>query len=183
MSRTDRLPNACELTKRLRAEQFAGRLTADQVRERLKADAERPIDLDMLIVFCDAYEERLCAYSDLLQTVVEIATDQREPDVWQRREIEVDEHANRMMSKLPLWKERIGTVFDFLTELRAGSVERPVALHGASPGRIGNGPSSAELEGLQADWSSKPHRSLLPLRNEGGCAVLRSAQTSSTNAQ
>lgn len=105
-----------------------GRITIDQMRAHLKADAERPIDLDMLDAFCDAYERRVCAYGAMLQTIIDLAADPREPDVRRRRESEVDEHVARMMDKLPLWQEQIRTVFAFLTELRASAGQGPVRL-------------------------------------------------------
>ena len=103
-----------------------GRITQDQFREALKADAERPIDAAMLDAFCDAYAERLLAYSRMLQTVIAIATDQREPDAWRRREPEVDRHVEAMKAKLPLWNEQVATVFAFLTELQAERKGEPV---------------------------------------------------------
>lgn len=105
---------------------FQGRVTQAQFREVLKADAERPIDAAMLDVFCDAYAERLLAYSRMLQTVVAIATDQREPDASRRREAEVDRPVEAMKAKLPLWKEQVATVFTFLAELQAERKGEPV---------------------------------------------------------
>jgi len=103
-----------------------GRITEDQFRKMLKADAERPIDVEMLDAFRDAYEERLAAYSRMLQAVIAIATDQRDPDAWRRREAEVDEHVAAMEAKLPLWKEQLATVFSFLAELQAERKGEPV---------------------------------------------------------
>jgi hypothetical protein len=108
------------------ADFMQGRITEDQFREMLKADAERPIDVAMLDAFRDAYEERLLAYSRMLQTVIAIATDQREPDAWRRREAEVDRHVEAMKAKLPLWKEQLATVFGFLAELQAERKGEPV---------------------------------------------------------
>ncbi|MBI5865873.1 MAG: hypothetical protein HZB38_15500 [Planctomycetes bacterium] len=121
-------PNADELLRQLEDDLSEGRISAEQMRERLKADAERPIDPHMLRSFCDAYEQRVTAFSAMLQTIVDIATDQRDPDAWRRRETEVDEHVQRMMGELPLWKEQVCTVFEFLTELRASSGHGPVRL-------------------------------------------------------
>ncbi len=112
--------------EQLEADLAEGRITLDQLRERLKADAERPIDMDMLRDFCDAYERRVCAYSSLLRSIVEIATDQRDSDARGRRETEVDAHVTRMTAKLPLWQEQVRTVLEFLTELRADSAQGPV---------------------------------------------------------
>jgi len=103
-----------------------GRITEDQLRETLKADAERPIDATMLDAFCGAYEERLLAYSRMLQEIIAIATDQREPDAWRRREADVDRQVEAMKAKLPLWKEQMATVFSFLAELQAERKGEPV---------------------------------------------------------
>jgi len=45
-------------------------ITEEELRDRLKADAERPIDLEMLTVFTDAYQERLTHYSRVLQEAI-----------------------------------------------------------------------------------------------------------------
>jgi len=82
----------------------------------------------MLRAFCDAHEHRVLAYSDVLRTIIEIATDQRVPDPWRRREGAVDEHVSRMRGPLPLWNEHLCIVAEFLTELRAGSGQGPVRL-------------------------------------------------------
>ena len=103
-----------------------GRITHDQLAEAMKADAERSIDVAMLDAFCSDYEERLLAYSRMLQTVIAIATDQREPGAWRRREAEVDRHAEAMKARLPLWKEQVATVFTFLAELQAERKGEPV---------------------------------------------------------
>ena len=105
---------------------FAGRITEDELRSALKADAERPIDAAMLDAFSRAYEGRLQAYGRMLQTVIAIATDEREPDAWRRREPEVDRHVEAMKAKLPLWNEQVATVFSFLAELRAERSGEPV---------------------------------------------------------
>ena len=105
---------------------FQGRITQDQFREALKADAERLIDAAMVDAFCDAYAERLLTYSRMLQEIIAIATDQREPDAWRRREAEVDRHVEVMKAKLPLWKEQVATVFTFLAELQAERKGEPV---------------------------------------------------------
>lgn len=108
------------------ADFFQGRITQEQLREMLKADAERPIDAAMLDAFCGAYKERLLAYSRMLQTVIAIATDQREPDAWRRREAEVDRHVEAMKAKVPLWNEQVATVLAFLAELQAERKGEPV---------------------------------------------------------
>lgn len=103
-----------------------GRITEDQFREMLKADAERPIDMVMLDAFCGAYEERLLAYSRMLGAVIAVATDRSRPDAWRRGEADVDEHVEAMEAKLSLWKEQLVTVFGFLAELQAERKGEPV---------------------------------------------------------
>jgi len=125
-------PNADELMRQLSTDLAEGRITLEQMRERLKADAERPIDVDMVRTFCDGYEQGLLAYSAMRQTIIGIATDQRDPDAWRRRETEVDAHVDHMTAKLPLWKEQVQKVGEFLVELRASSGQGPVRLNDES---------------------------------------------------
>jgi len=108
------------------ADFLQGRVNAEQLREVLKADAERPLDIEMLDAFHEAFEKRLMAYSRMLQAVIAIVTDQREPDAWRRREAEVDSHVEEMQKKLPLWKEQVGTIFAFMAELQAERKGEPV---------------------------------------------------------
>ena len=112
--------------ERVNVDFLQGRITQDQFREAWKADAGRLIDIEMLNAFCNAYEDRLQSYGRMLQAVVAIATDQREPDAWRRREAEADRHVEEMEAKLPLWGEQVGTVFTFLTELQADRNGEPV---------------------------------------------------------
>jgi len=108
------------------AEFFQGRITEEQFAEMLRAEAERPLDAAMLAAFCDAYEQRLSAYSRMLQAVIALATDQSRPDTWRRHEAEVDRHVAAMEAKLPLWREQIAAVFSFLAELQAEHKGEPV---------------------------------------------------------
>jgi len=90
------------------------------------AAAEQPVDIDMLDEFCDACEERVRACSRMLQTIIETATDQREPDAWRRREAEVGRHVEEMRKELPLRREQLEKVFLFLAELQARRSGDPV---------------------------------------------------------
>jgi len=92
----------------------------------LKADAERPIDAEMLTAFCDAYEERVQAYSRMLKAVVSIATDQLDSYARQEREPEVDRHVKAMKAKFCLWKEQVVTVSKYLVDLRSARSLEPV---------------------------------------------------------
>lgn len=116
-----------ELLDQLEAELAAGRITHEQMRQHVKADAERPIDLGMLRAFCDAWEQKVVAYGAMLRTIAEIATDRRRPDPW-RQEARVDPHVERMTGRIPLWNEQVRTVMEFLIELRARSNQGPVRL-------------------------------------------------------
>jgi len=88
--------------------------------------SERPLDIAMLDEFCDACDAQLRAYGRMIQTIIEIATDQREPDAWRRHEREVDCHVDEMQAALPLKRVEVKAVFTFLAELRAGSSGEPV---------------------------------------------------------
>jgi len=102
------------------------RITQEQLAMVLKADAERPLDIEMLDAFHEAFEKRLMAYSRMLQAVIAIVTDQREHEAWRRREAEVDSHVEEMQKKLPLWKEQVGTIIAFLAEIQAERKGEPV---------------------------------------------------------
>lgn len=132
MSESNRHPNANELLHALSAELEAGQITLDEMRARLKADAERPVDHDMLREFCDAYEQRVQVCSGMLQTIVEIASDCRNPETWRERESEVDRCVARMTEKMPLWTEQVRAVSEFLAELRAESGQGPVQVGNVS---------------------------------------------------
>jgi hypothetical protein len=83
-------------------------------------------DEERIHIFFDSYEKRIQSYSRMLQTVVEIATDERAPNCWRKREPEVDGHVEAMREKMHLWKEEIETAFEFLTELRTERSTEPV---------------------------------------------------------
>ncbi len=114
-----------------------GQITETELRARLKADAERPIDLEMLTSFCNAYEENLAHYSGVLQNAVLKPSDTG-TSVWRVNEKEIDDHIAVLRGKLPLWSENLETVFDFLEELRITS--------GAGLVKLG------EFEGTSAHW-------------------------------
>ncbi len=130
-----------------------GRITEDRFREMLKADAERPIDVAMLDAFRAAYEERLMAYSRMLQAVIAIATDQRDHDAWRRREVEVDGYVEAMEAKLPLRKEQVATVFTFLAELQADRKGEPVRCEDRSA-ESAHMLASRVMDHAAAAWSS-----------------------------
>jgi hypothetical protein len=96
-----------------------GQITEEQFRSNLKADAERPIDLEMLTAFHNAYDDELAHYSGVLQQAVLKPSD----DAAARRDKEkaINAHVAALRRKLPLWTENLNTVFDFLEELRITS--------------------------------------------------------------
>jgi hypothetical protein len=112
-------------------------ITDTELRDRLKADAERPIDLEMLTSFCDAYQVNLENYSGVLQSAVLRPSDQG-TSAWMTKEKAIDKHIAILRDKLPLWRENLETVFEFLDELRITS--------GAGLVKLG------EFEGTSAHW-------------------------------
>jgi hypothetical protein len=115
-------------SERLSFALYQGEISESEFRSRSQADAQRPIDTDMLRGFCDAYEYRLNLYGEMLQTIAEIATDERTSASWQHRESEIDRHVERLTGKLPLWREQLLTVHEFLSEMRASTGQGPVRL-------------------------------------------------------
>lgn len=114
-----------------------GQITDSELRDRLKADAERPLDLEMLTAFCDSYQDNLAHYSGVLQSAVQWPIDQG-TSAWRTKEKAIDEHIAVLRGKLPLWRENLETVFEFLEELRITSGAGLVKL--------------AEYEGTSAHW-------------------------------
>ncbi len=114
-----------------------GEITLEELRHRLKADAERPIDMEMLTTFCNAYQDHLANYSGVLQESVRKPY-QMSASVHRAQEKAIEKHLETLQGKLPLWRENLETVFDFLDEMRVTS--------GAGLIEIG------EFEGLSAHW-------------------------------
>ena len=104
---------------------------------RLKAEAERPIDLEMLTTFCKAYEENLSHYSGVLQKAV-LRPEQVGTSAWRENEKAIDEHVAILCGKLPLYRQNLETVFEFLEEQRI--------LSGAGLVKLGG------FEGTSAHW-------------------------------
>ena len=97
-----------------RQELLQGVITEDELRARLKADAERPIDLEMLTTFCKCYQEQVAHFSEVLQKVVIKEHQSAASRLVIEREI--DEHVEALSGKLPLWRENLETVFEYLEE-------------------------------------------------------------------
>lgn len=97
-----------------------GQITEEELRDRLKADAERPIDLEMLTSFSRAYQDRLADYSAVLRNAArrphEIGT-----SAWREHEETIDRHVAALNAKFPLWRENIETVHELLDEIRVTS--------------------------------------------------------------
>jgi len=94
-----------------------GKISLEQFGALLKADAERPIDMDMLKAHHDAHMNRLTHYSAILQLAV-IYPSERGTSVRREKEKEIDKHIESLNEKMPLWKENLLTVSDFLEEQR-----------------------------------------------------------------
>jgi ATP-dependent Clp protease ATP-binding subunit ClpA len=114
-----------------------GEITEEELGNRLKADAERPIDLEMLTAFTDAYQERIAHYSRTIQEAIPHSPP-GERSAWRKQERSVDNQIAALTKNFPLWNENIETVFNFLDEMRVAAGESLV--------KIG------ELEALSAHW-------------------------------
>jgi hypothetical protein len=99
---------------------FQGKITQAEFAALLKQDAERPIDLEMLTSFHDAYQANLEHYSSVLTTAV-VAPREISAATYGKKEHAIEEHIAVLTGKLPLWRENMETVFDFLEELRVTS--------------------------------------------------------------
>lgn len=94
-------------------------ISDDEFRAGLKADAERPIDREMLDAFHNETLQQVVLYGKMLKTIVQIATNQRDPNCWRHRETEVDELVSAMANPGAMWKTHIQTVLTFLAEVRS----------------------------------------------------------------
>ena len=95
-----------------------GQLSDEEFAGLLKADAERPIDLEMLTSVCDGYHENLAHYSAILQGTVVRPSMQHDTRAYAEQERSIDSHVAVLKGKLPVWKEHLETVFEFLDEIR-----------------------------------------------------------------
>jgi hypothetical protein len=68
-----------------------GRLTEDQLHASLKADAERPLDIEMLTAFHNAYQDNLAHFSGVLQHCVPKPSEERS-SAWKEHERAIDGH-------------------------------------------------------------------------------------------
>lgn len=106
-----------------------GKISHDELKTRLRHDAERPIDLEMLKIFHETLNSKLEHYSRILQAMSRVVNNQQNIDSWEDGQIEdeLDLHVEAIEKKFPLWKENLQTCIDFLDELRVqerlGSVQ------------------------------------------------------------
>lgn len=98
-------------------QEMLGQITEEELRSKLKADAERPIDLEMLAAFHDAIQGRLEHYSGVLQKSV-IRPSEAGSSVVEINKNAIDDHISAMASPMSLWKENLRTVLEFLQEFR-----------------------------------------------------------------
>src|SRR5208282_532168 len=89
-------------------------------RARAKADANRPIDLEMLTTFYDGYQNYVETYSRVLQEIARLANPANGLN-WRAQEKTIDKQIDVLRGKLPLWRGNLTTVFDFLDEMRVTS--------------------------------------------------------------
>ena len=118
-----------------------GDLSDEEFASRLKADAERPIDLEMLTNVCDGYHENLAHYSAILQEAIARPSVQYDARAYAEQERSIDGHVAVLTGKLPVWKEHLETVFEFLDEIRLESGQGLVTL--------------GDFEATSAHWLAK----------------------------
>ena len=114
-----------------------GAISEEQFGALLKADAERPIDLKMLDQVHGCYESSLENYSKILQGVVLTDASQGDRDD-RHRHLKVDQSIAALSGKMPVWKEHLETVFQYLEKVRIGSGRGLVSI--------------GEFEGTSAHW-------------------------------
>lgn len=127
-------------TERWTRQLMHGEITEAEFAVRARADAARPIDLEMLTTFHNAYHSNLSHYSGVLQRAAH-HQQQAHAGSWQADEEAIDGHILHLTGKLPLWRENLETVFDFLEERRITS--------GAGLAKLG------EVEGTSAHWAAQ----------------------------
>lgn len=93
-------------------------ITEEEHRKRYEKYATRPVDRPMLEKFFSEYEEALEEYASILQLIVEVAMDQHEPEIWRRREGEVDAAIAKFDEAYELFSTELQTVFEFLTQVQ-----------------------------------------------------------------
>jgi Domain of unknown function (DUF4365) len=99
---------------------FQGQITEAEFAVLLKQDAERPIDFEMLTSFHEAYQTQLEHYSNVL-TIAVVSPSEKNAANYGNKERKIDEHVAILSGKMPLWRENMETVFDYLEELRVTS--------------------------------------------------------------
>lgn len=113
----------------LQVQLWRDEISKEEYRAQMAAEAARPVDAEMLRRFFEDMEKTIEHYGAMRRTIVEIAYDQLDPDVWIRRESEVDRHAAAMCGRLDILPEHIDKVLSFLEEARVirerGHVEAP----------------------------------------------------------
>jgi hypothetical protein len=102
---------------------FRQQITEDEFRTRVKGWATRPVDRPMLQKFFSEYDAAVESYANVLQLVVQIATDQHGPDSSRRREQEVDVAVGVLDGKFDLLSTELITVSEFLTQVQSGRAE------------------------------------------------------------
>jgi len=98
-----------------------GKLTDAELTAKLKADAERPIDLEMLTSVFEGYEGSLQHYSAILREAVPQPRKQGDRRALFEQERTIETHVASLGGKLPIWREHLEKVFEFLEELRVGA--------------------------------------------------------------
>jgi hypothetical protein len=97
------------------------KITESEYAAKLKADAERPLDLEMLTDVCESYERRLEHYSRMRQEVVPHPRKHHDQRSKAEQEETVDKHVAALTETLPVWHQHLEKVFEFLEGLRLGS--------------------------------------------------------------
>ncbi len=94
------------------------RIDGDEHLRRVQAEEAQSIDIPTLSVLYDEIDEDLGHYGKALQTVIQIVSDQRDPDVWRTLEPEADFHVREMNRKSCFSSGRLLVLSGFLEEVR-----------------------------------------------------------------
>jgi len=98
-----------------------GKITLEELGRRLKQDAERPLDLEMLTTFHEHCNRNIAHYSSLIRAAADALRPQCTLPEIETNERTIAQHVKAMTAKFPLWSDNLKTVFSFLEEMRVRS--------------------------------------------------------------
>ena len=124
----------------------------ERYRDELKAFVFRSIDRTMIREYHDAIEQRILAYSSAINAVIKAVTDQHDSGRADREENEISVMFVSIGARLPMFKEEIQTVDEFLTRLR--TIHGGPVTCGDYSGRNAHAIVLSLISNAEASWNS-----------------------------